>query len=72
MLGSTASLDKRFVSMPAMQQWHGTSKPTMDIRSLKCFILTAELGSITRASGELGIVQSALSRKIHTIEDELG
>ncbi|MFL6692876.1 MAG: LysR family transcriptional regulator [Ramlibacter sp.] len=44
----------------------------MDIRALKCFILTAELGSITRASGELGIVQSALSRKIQTIEDELG
>src|SRR3954466_5168203 len=44
----------------------------MDIRDLKCFILTAELGSITRASGELGIVQSALSRKIQTIEDELG
>jgi LysR family nitrogen assimilation transcriptional regulator len=44
----------------------------MDIRALKCFILTAELGSITRAAGELGIVQSALSRKIQTIEDELG
>jgi LysR family transcriptional regulator, nitrogen assimilation regulatory protein len=47
-------------------------KNTMDVRALKCFILTAELGSITRASGELGIVQSALSRKIQTIEDELG
>src|SRR5437868_5002168 len=44
----------------------------MDIRDLKCFILSAELGSLTRASGELGIVQSALSRKIQTIEDELG
>ena len=44
----------------------------MDIRDLKCFILSAELGSITRASGELGIVQSALSRKIQTIEEELG
>jgi LysR family nitrogen assimilation transcriptional regulator len=71
MLGSPVSLDKRFVSMPAMQQWHGSCEPTMDIRALKCFILTAELGSITRASSELGIVQSALSRKIQTIEDEL-
>lgn len=44
----------------------------MDIRDLKCFILTAELGSITRASGELGLVQSALSRKVQSIEDELG
>jgi LysR family transcriptional regulator, nitrogen assimilation regulatory protein len=44
----------------------------MDIRALKCFILSAELGSVTRAAGELGIVQSALSRKIQTIEQELG
>lgn len=44
----------------------------MDIRALKCFILTAELGNITRASNELGIVQSALSRKILLIEEELG
>jgi LysR family transcriptional regulator, nitrogen assimilation regulatory protein len=44
----------------------------MDMRALKCFVLTAELGSITRAASELGIVQSALSRKIQGIEDELG
>jgi LysR family nitrogen assimilation transcriptional regulator len=44
----------------------------MDIRDLKCFVLTAELGSITRAAGELGIVQSALSRKIQGLEQELG
>ena len=44
----------------------------MDLRDLKSFILAAELGSITRASGELGLVQSALSRKIQGIEDELG
>ena len=44
----------------------------MDMRALKCFIWTAELGSITRASSELGIVQSALSRKIQHIEEELG
>ncbi len=44
----------------------------MDMRALKCFVWTAELGSITRASSELGIVQSALSRKIQHIEEELG
>lgn len=44
----------------------------MDIRALKCFIWTAELGNITRASAELGIVQSALSRKLQNIEQELG
>src|SRR5205085_11377477 len=46
--------------------------PAMDLRDLKCFILTAELGSITRAAGELGLVQSALSRKVQAIEEELG
>lgn len=44
----------------------------MDMRALKCFVWTAELGNITRASAELGIVQSALSRKIQNIEEELG
>ncbi|MGH8803129.1 MAG: LysR family transcriptional regulator [Polaromonas sp.] len=44
----------------------------MDMRALKCFVWTAELGNITRASAELGIVQSALSRKIQGLEEELG
>jgi LysR family transcriptional regulator, nitrogen assimilation regulatory protein len=44
----------------------------MDIRALKCFVWTAELGNITRAAAELGIVQSALSRKLQAIEQELG
>jgi LysR family nitrogen assimilation transcriptional regulator len=44
----------------------------MDMRALKCFVWTAELGNMTRAAAELGIVQSALSRKILNIEEELG
>lgn len=44
----------------------------MDLRALKCFVWTAELGNITRASNDLGIVQSALSRKIQSLEQELG
>ena len=44
----------------------------MDIRALKCFIWTAELGNITRAAVELGLVQSALSRKLQALEQELG
>lgn len=44
----------------------------MNVRDLKCFVLAAELGSMTRASGELGIVQSALSRKLRGLEEELG
>jgi LysR family nitrogen assimilation transcriptional regulator len=44
----------------------------VDIRALKCFIWTAELGNITRAAAELGLVQSALSRKLQALEQELG
>jgi LysR family nitrogen assimilation transcriptional regulator len=55
-----------------MQKWHVSPTQPMNLRDLKSFILTAELGSITRASGELGLVQSALSRKIQGIEEEIG
>ena len=44
----------------------------MDLRSIRAFVRVAELGSITRASRELGIVQPALSRHIQRIEIELG
>lgn len=44
----------------------------MDLRSIRAFVRVAELGSITRASRELGIVQPALSRHIQRIEMELG
>ncbi len=44
----------------------------MDLRSIRAFVRVAELGSITRASRDLGIVQPALSRHIQRIETELG
>jgi LysR family nitrogen assimilation transcriptional regulator len=44
----------------------------MDLRGIEVFIRVAELGSITRASRDLGIVQPALSRHIQRIESELG
>jgi LysR family transcriptional regulator, nitrogen assimilation regulatory protein len=44
----------------------------MDLRGIRAFVRVAELGSITRASRELGIVQPALSRHIQRIELELG
>ena len=44
----------------------------MDLRGIRAFVRVAELGSITRASRELGIVQPALSRHIQRIETELG
>jgi LysR family transcriptional regulator, nitrogen assimilation regulatory protein len=44
----------------------------MDLRSIRYFVQIAELGSITRAAGQLGVAQPALSRHVHSIEDELG
>jgi LysR family nitrogen assimilation transcriptional regulator len=44
----------------------------MDLRAIKSFIWAADLGSITRAAQELGIVQPALSRQVQRIEVELG
>jgi LysR family nitrogen assimilation transcriptional regulator len=44
----------------------------MDLRSIKYFVQIADLGSITRAAGQLGVAQPALSRHVRSIEDELG
>jgi LysR family transcriptional regulator, nitrogen assimilation regulatory protein len=44
----------------------------MDLRSIRYFIQIADCGSITRAAGNLGVAQPALSRHIHAMEEELG
>lgn len=44
----------------------------MDLRSIRYFVQIADLGSITRAATHLSIAQPALSRHVHTLEDELG
>jgi LysR family nitrogen assimilation transcriptional regulator len=44
----------------------------MELRSIEFFVRVADLGSISQASRELGIVQPALSRQIQRIEDEIG
>ncbi len=44
----------------------------MDLRSIRYFVQIADLGSITRAAAHLSIAQPALSRHVHTLEDELG
>jgi LysR family transcriptional regulator, nitrogen assimilation regulatory protein len=72
MLGKCGAAYQRNVGIGPMQEWDTSLPGPMDLRDLKCFILTAELGSITRASGELGLVQSALSRKVQALEEELG
>lgn len=43
----------------------------MELYQLKCFKAVAEKGSITKAADELFITQSALSRVIHRLENEL-
>lgn len=44
----------------------------MDTHRLRYFLRAADEGSITRAAAALGIAQSALSRQIRLLEDELG
>jgi LysR family nitrogen assimilation transcriptional regulator len=44
----------------------------MDTRSIKNFVHVADVGSITLAANELGIVQPALSRQIRKMEKEVG
>ena len=44
----------------------------MELRNLITFIQVAELGSFTRAAGQLGYSQSTVSFQIKQLEDELG
>lgn len=44
----------------------------MDLRSIRYFVHVAEVGNITLAASELGIVQPALSRQIRRLEQDLG
>lgn len=44
----------------------------MEIRRLSYFIRIAEDGSLTKAAGKLRVAQSALSRQMRLLEDELG
>lgn len=44
----------------------------MDIKQLRCFVTAVETGNFTRASEQLNIAQSALSRQITNLETALG
>lgn len=44
----------------------------MDLRQIECFLCLYREGSMTRAAGQLSIVQSALSTMVAKLEKELG
>jgi DNA-binding transcriptional LysR family regulator len=44
----------------------------MDVRQLEMFRAVAEEGSFTRAAERLHVSQSAVSRQVQLLEDELG
>lgn len=44
----------------------------MDLDLVDCFLRVAELGSINRAAAEMGMTQPAVSRRIATLEHDLG
>lgn len=44
----------------------------IEVRHLRCFIITAEHGSFRKVALVVGIQQSTLSRCVHTLEDLLG
>jgi DNA-binding transcriptional LysR family regulator len=47
-------------------------RQTPDIRQLKCFMAVAAAGSINGAAQALNIAQSAVSRRVHALEAEIG
>src|ERR1700680_1050651 len=64
-------------------EWHSGSRcetprrqcgggQVMDLKGLRYFVHVADVGSVSAAARDLGIVQPALSRHIQRIEDEAG
>jgi LysR family transcriptional regulator, nitrogen assimilation regulatory protein len=50
----------------------GAEEPAIDIRELRYFVQVARAGSVSRASALLNVAQSALSRQLMKLEEELG
>ena len=51
---------------------HGQPGSSMDWDKLKVFHAAAEAGSFTHAGEQLGLSQSAVSRQVSALEQELG
>src|SRR5690242_13621020 len=49
----------------------GAKQRTMDLRRLRTFVAVAELGTVSKAALHLHISQSALSRQLSDLEQEL-
>ncbi len=45
---------------------------TFDLKDLRCFMEAAALGGVTRAAKRLHTTQSAISRRLHNLEEDLG
>src|ERR1700684_2430697 len=45
---------------------------TIDFEALRYLLVSAEVGTLSRAARTLGIETASLSRRVHRIEDELG
>jgi len=48
------------------------TSPAMDLRQLEMFRAVAEQGTFTKAAGRLHVSQSAVSRQVQLLEEELG
>jgi LysR family nitrogen assimilation transcriptional regulator len=55
------------LSPPVPQKEH-----TMELKQLRYFVRIVDLGSFSRAAGDIHVVQSALSEQIASLESELG
>lgn len=49
-----------------------TQRPSLDLDGVQAFVLTAELGSFTRAAEALDVSQAAISLRLKRLEDRLG
>jgi len=54
------------------EEGHQPAPPPMDLRQLRYFIAIASAESLSRASVSVGVTQSALTRQLQLLEEELG